>query len=160
MVAYHDKEWGFPVYDDRVLFEFIILEGCQAGLSWSTVLKKRENYRKAFDNFDAIKIARYTQKKIEKLLQNPGIIRNKLKVNAAVKNAQGFLAIQKEYGSFVKYIWSFTPRRAGRIGRVDHTDSAGDVKERLCFPRIPAGRRLRAISFRSLSALRACEGGR
>lgn len=111
MVDYHDKEWGFPVYDDRVLFEFIILEGCQAGLSWSTVLKKRENYRKAFDNFDAVKIARYRQKKIDTLLNNPGIIRNKLKVNAAVKNARGFLDIQKEFGSFAKYIWSFTENK-------------------------------------------------
>ncbi len=102
---YHDNEWGNPVYDDRLLFEFIILEGAQAGLSWVTILKKREGYREAFDNFDAKKIARYDERKIEELLANPGIVRNKLKVNAAVGNAKAFLNIQKEFGSFSKYIW-------------------------------------------------------
>jgi DNA-3-methyladenine glycosylase I len=106
-IDYHDKEWGVPVHDDRVLFEFLILEGAQAGLSWITILKKRENYRKAFDNFDPEKIARYSEKKVEKLLNNEGIIRNKLKINAAIQNAKSFLKIQKESGSFDKYIWQF-----------------------------------------------------
>lgn len=106
-MKYHDEEWGVPVHDDRTLFEMLILEGAQAGLSWSTILKKREGYRQAFDRFDAEKIARYDQKKIEQLLQNPGIIRNRLKINAAVENAKRFLAIREEYGSFDRYIWSF-----------------------------------------------------
>lgn len=106
-IAYHDNEWGVPVHDDSTLFEFLILEGAQAGLSWSTVLKKRENYRKAFDNFDYKKIAKYTQSDRERLLANPGIIRNKLKVNAAIVNAQAFMEVQKEFGSFDKYIWNF-----------------------------------------------------
>ncbi len=106
-VAYHDDEWGVPVYDDGTLFEFLTLEGAQAGLSWYTVLRKRENYREAFDNFDAIKVAKYSEKKIEKLLQNPGIIRNRLKVRATVNNAQRFLEVQKEFGTFSDYIWTF-----------------------------------------------------
>jgi DNA-3-methyladenine glycosylase I len=106
-IDYHDTEWGVPVHNDRMLFEMLILEGAQAGLSWSTVLKKREHYRKVYDNFDAAKIARYTEKKKEKLLSDPGIIRNKLKVNASINNAKFFLATQKEFGSFDKYIWSF-----------------------------------------------------
>jgi DNA-3-methyladenine glycosylase I len=105
---YHDEEWGVPLYDDNKLFEMLCLEDAQAGLSWYTVLTKRENYRKAFDGFDAIKIARYSDKKMEALLQNPGIIRNRLKVKAFVQNAQAFLEIQKEFGSFSKYIWQFT----------------------------------------------------
>lgn len=109
--AYHDTEWGVPVHDDRLLFEFLILEGAQAGLSWSTILKKREEYRKAFDNFDAVKIACYSDRKIQKLLQNNGIIRNRLKVHAAVTNARAFLKIQKQYGSFNSYIWSFTGQK-------------------------------------------------
>lgn len=104
---YHDKEWGVPVYDDATLFEFLILETFQAGLSWITVLKKRENFRKAFDNFDYKKIATYDQKKVDALLQNEGIIRNKLKVNATITNAQSYIKIQKEFGSFSKYIWNF-----------------------------------------------------
>ena len=107
MIAYHDKEWGVPVHDDRLLFEFLILEGAQAGLSWSTILNKRENYRKAFDNFDAEKIATYDARKIKKLLTDPGIVRNKLKVAAAVQNARAFLAVQKDFGNFDAYIWSF-----------------------------------------------------
>ncbi|HID80772.1 MAG TPA: DNA-3-methyladenine glycosylase I [Chromatiales bacterium] len=106
-LAYHDEEWGVPVHDDRLLFEFLILEGAQAGLSWSTILKKREGYRAAFDNFDAKKIARYSDKKIEKLLQNPEIVRNRLKVNATVTNAKLFLEVQKEFGSFDAYSWGF-----------------------------------------------------
>ncbi|MBR9845096.1 MAG: DNA-3-methyladenine glycosylase I [Algicola sp.] len=105
--AYHDKEWGVPVRDDDTLFEFLILETFQAGLSWITVLKKRENFRKAFDNFDYKKIATYNQNKIDSLLQNEGIIRNKLKVKATITNAQAFMTIQKEFGSFSKYIWDF-----------------------------------------------------
>lgn len=106
-IAYHDTEWGVPVYDDDTLFEFLILETFQAGLSWITVLKKRENFRKAFDNFDYKKIANYTENHIEELLQNEGIIRNKLKVKATITNAQAFLKIQDEFGSFSKYIWGF-----------------------------------------------------
>ena len=106
-IAYHDNEWGVPVHDDRHLFEILILEGAQAGLSWITILKKRDNYRRAFDNFDARKIARYDARKVQKLLADPGIVRNKLKVNAAVQNAKAFLAVQKEFGSFDKYIWQF-----------------------------------------------------
>ena len=106
-VAYHDQEWGVPVYDDATLFEFLTLETFQAGLSWITVLRKRENFRKAFDQFDYKKIAKYNQKKIDALLQNEGIIRNKLKVNAAVTNAIAFMEVQTEFGSFSKYIWGF-----------------------------------------------------
>ena len=105
--AYHDEEWGVPVIDDETLFEFLILETFQAGLSWITVLKKRENFRKAFDKFDYKKIANYNQKKIDSLLQNEGIIRNKLKVNATITNALAFMKIQDDYGSFSKYIWDF-----------------------------------------------------
>ncbi len=106
-IEYHDKEWGRPVHDDRLLFEFLILEGAQAGLSWLTVLRKRENYRKAFDHFDPAKIARYNDKKVKELLSNEGIIRNRLKIASAVRNAKAFLDVQKEFGSFDKYIWQF-----------------------------------------------------
>ena len=106
-IQYHDREWGVPVHEDRKQFEFLILEGAQAGLSWSTVLNKREGYRKAFANFDPVKVARFSEKKIETLIQNPSIIRNRLKITAAVSNARAFLAIQKEYGSFDTYIWAF-----------------------------------------------------
>jgi len=105
--AYHDEEWGVPLHDDRALFEFLILEGAQAGLSWITILKKRPAYRTAFDQFDAARIARYDANKIESLLQNPGIVRNRLKVQAAVANAQKFLAVQEEFGSFDAFIWRF-----------------------------------------------------
>ncbi|MFA8433242.1 MAG: DNA-3-methyladenine glycosylase I [Marinifilaceae bacterium] len=105
--AYHDTEWGVPVHDDRLLFEFLILEGAQAGLSWSTILKKRENYRIAFDNFDPKKVAQYGEDKYEELLKNEGIIRNRLKIKSAITNAQQFLKIQEEFGSFDQYIWSF-----------------------------------------------------
>ena len=104
---YHDTEWGVPLHDDRALFEFLILEGAQAGLSWHIVLKKRENYRAAFDQFDPVKVARYTPAKIAKLLANPGLIRNRLKIASAVRNARAFLAVQEEFGSFDKYIWRF-----------------------------------------------------
>ncbi len=106
-VKYHDEEWGVPVHDDKVHFEFLILEGAQAGLSWITILRKRENYKKAFDNFNVKKVARYTEKRIEKLLLNAGIIRNKLKVRSAVSNAKAFIEVQKEFGTFDKYIWQF-----------------------------------------------------
>ena len=104
---YHDEEWAVPVYNDKTLFELLTLEGAQAGLSWLTILKKRENYKKAFDNFNVIKIANYNRNKIESLLNNSGIIRNKLKIESTVNNAKSFIKIQKEYGSFSKYIWSF-----------------------------------------------------
>lgn len=107
MIAYHDQEWGLPLHDDRMLFEFLILEGAQAGLSWQTILNKREAHRRAFDHFDARKIARYSDKKIERLLTNPGIVRNRLKVTGTVKNARAFLAVQKEFGTFDAYIWQF-----------------------------------------------------
>jgi DNA-3-methyladenine glycosylase I len=106
-IDYHDKEWGVPVHDDRTHFEMIVLDGAQAGLSWITILKRRESYRKAFDNFDPVKVSRYGEKKIKELLENPGIIRNRLKVNSAVQNAKAFLDVQKEFGTFDKYIWQF-----------------------------------------------------
>ncbi len=106
-IEYHDKEWGVPVYDDRVQFEFLLLEGAQAGLSWSTILNKREGYRKAFVDFDVEKVARFTKKRVEKLLGDPGIVRNRLKVQSAVTNAQAFIRVQEEFGSFSKYIWGF-----------------------------------------------------
>ncbi len=104
---YHDEEWGKPVYDDETLFEFLVLESFQAGLSWYTILKKRENFRRAFDNFDYNKIANYSDEKLEKLLNNAGIIRNRLKILATINNAQRFQELQKEFGSFSKYIWEF-----------------------------------------------------
>jgi len=110
-VKYHDKEWGVPVHKDRKLFEFLILEGAQAGLSWLTILKRREGYRRAFADFDAEKVARFSKKKIEKLLLDPGIIRNRLKVAAAVTNAKAFLDVQEEFGSFDKYSWQFVDGR-------------------------------------------------
>ena len=106
-IAYHDKEWGVPVHDDRTFFEFLILEGAQAGLSWDTILRKRDAYRKAFDNFEPAKVARYSEAKMAKLLLNEGIIRNRLKIKSAVENAKAFIKVQKEFGSFDKYIWSF-----------------------------------------------------
>jgi DNA-3-methyladenine glycosylase I len=109
---YHDTEWGVPVHDDRRLFEFITLEGAQAGLSWVTVLRKRENYRKLFDDFNVNKIARYNKRKVESLLKNPGIIRNRLKVESTISNARAFLQIQQEFGSFDNYIWHFTNGKA------------------------------------------------
>ena len=107
MIEYHDTEWGVPLHEDRKLFEFLLLDNAQAGLSWQTILNKRENYRKAFDNFDPAKIARYNKRKITSLLNNPGIVRNRLKVQSAVTNARIFLEIQAEFGSFDTYIWQF-----------------------------------------------------
>jgi DNA-3-methyladenine glycosylase I len=106
-IRYHDEEWGVPVHDDRMLFEFLILEGFQAGLSWHCILKKRENFREAFDGFDPLKVSKYGKKKIEALMQDAGIIRNRLKIQAAVSNAKAFLGVQKEFGSFDRYIWGF-----------------------------------------------------
>lgn len=108
---YHDNEWGVPVYDDHKQFEFLVLESAQAGLSWLTILKRRDNYRKAYDNFDPVKVANYGDRKIKELLNNEGIIRNKLKINASVNNAQLFLDIQKEYGSFCDYLWGFVDNK-------------------------------------------------
>ena len=106
-VAYHDEEWGVPVYDDRILFEFLILEGAQAGLSWSTILKKRPSYRLAFDNFNPAVVAAYGEQTIASLLVNPGIVRNRLKINAAVENGRAFLRLQEEFGAFYNHIWQF-----------------------------------------------------
>jgi DNA-3-methyladenine glycosylase I len=106
-VRYHDEEWGVPLHDDRTFFEFLILEGAQAGLSWSTILNKRENYRRAFDNFEPERVARFDRRRIQKLLANPGIVRNKLKIASSVENAKAFLRLQEEFGSFDRYIWQF-----------------------------------------------------
>ncbi|HUJ11400.1 MAG TPA: DNA-3-methyladenine glycosylase I [Verrucomicrobiae bacterium] len=111
MIQYHDTEWGVPVHDDRKLFEFLVLDAMQAGLSWRTVLHKRQKFRKAFDNFDAEKVARYSEKRVAKLLQDPGIIRNRLKVHSAVTNARAMLAAQEQFGSFDRYIWQFVGGR-------------------------------------------------
>jgi DNA-3-methyladenine glycosylase I len=126
MVEYHDQEWGVPVHDDRVLFEFLILEGAQAGLSWSTILKKREAYRKAFNRFDPRKVARYGEEKIATLLENPGIVRNRLKIRGTVRNAQAFLAAQQEFGSFDAYIWRFVDGRPKQT----RLRNMGDVQAR------------------------------
>jgi DNA-3-methyladenine glycosylase I len=110
-IVYHDEEWGVPQHDDQRLFELLILEGAQAGLSWSTILNKRAGYRKAFDNFDARRVARYDQRKVKQLLANPEIVRNRLKIHAAIQNAKAFLAMQKEFGSFDRYLWGFVGNR-------------------------------------------------
>jgi DNA-3-methyladenine glycosylase I len=114
-IIYHDSEWGVPQHDDRALFEFLVLEGAQAGLSWTTILNKRENYRRAFDKFDVKKVARYDSTKIEELLADAGIIRNRLKINSAIKNAQLFLEVQKEFGSFDAYVWQFSDKRPTKV---------------------------------------------
>lgn len=113
-VEYHDREWGVPVYDDRTHFEFLILEGAQAGLSWITILKRRDGYRRAFANFDPKKVARFTSKDVTRLMKDPGIIRNRLKIESTIDNAKHFLAVQKEFGSFSKYIWSFVDHKVSR----------------------------------------------
>ncbi|MFN2510332.1 MAG: DNA-3-methyladenine glycosylase I [Pyrinomonadaceae bacterium] len=110
-IAYHDREWGVPLHDDRLLFEFLILEGAQAGLSWETVLQKRDNYRAAFDNFDPTKVAKYNPRKVQRLLDNAGIIRNRLKIASAIQNARAFIAVQHEFGSFDEYLWRFVDNR-------------------------------------------------
>jgi len=110
-ITYHDKEWGKPQHNDQKLFEFLILEGAQAGLSWTTILKRRDGYRKAFSDFDVLKVSKYTQKRVEKLLKDESIIRNKLKINSAINNAKQFLKIQEEFGSFDKYLWGFVKHK-------------------------------------------------
>ncbi|QNK76637.1 DNA-3-methyladenine glycosylase I [Winogradskyella sp. PAMC22761] len=126
--AYHDEEWGVPVFDDKTLFEFLILETFQAGLSWITILRKRENFRKAFDNFDYKKIAAYKSSKEEELLQNAGIIRNKLKIKATISNAQAFMEIQKEFGSFSKYIWAFVDGKPKKNSFESFKDSPSNTE--------------------------------
>lgn len=128
-VDYHDKEWGVPVHDDYVHFEFLILEGAQAGLSWSTILKKRAGYRNVFAGFDPQKVARFTESKVEKILKDPGIVRNRLKVNAAVNNARRFLEVQKEFGSFDKYIWGFVGHKPMVNKRKSLTEIPATTKE-------------------------------
>lgn len=128
-IDYHDNEWGVPVHDDKTHFEFLILEGAQAGLSWSTILKKREGYRKAFADFDPAKVARFSQSKIDKILLDPGIVRNKLKVHSAVNNAKRFLEVQKEFGSFDKYIWQFVGGKPIDNKRRDMKEIPATTKE-------------------------------
>ncbi|MGH9681276.1 MAG: DNA-3-methyladenine glycosylase I, partial [Candidatus Acidiferrales bacterium] len=140
MIRYHDREWGVPVHDDRALFEFLILEGAQAGLSWETVLRKRDRYREVLDGFDPRKIARYDSKKVRALLADPGIIRNRLKISSVISNAQAYLAVRDEFGSFDAYIWQFTegkPRQNSRRGmksvpaRTPESDAmCNDLKKR------------------------------
>lgn len=121
-IKYHDEEWGKPVYDDKILFEFLILEGAQAGLSWITVLRRRETYRKAFAYFEVEKVAAFTETDVERLMNDPGIIRNKLKINSAILNAQLFIAVQKEFGSFSAYLWAFMPDGKPQVNHVkDHS---------------------------------------
>jgi DNA-3-methyladenine glycosylase I len=122
MIRYHDEEWGVPLHDDRALFEFVILEGAQAGLSWSTILNKRERYREVFDHFDAAKIAKYGDRKVGQLLADPGIVRNKLKIASTIQNAKSFLAVQKEFGSFDAYLWQF-------VGGKPIINARGSLKE-------------------------------
>jgi DNA-3-methyladenine glycosylase I len=131
-IRYHDEEWGEPVHDDNVHFEFLILEGAQAGLSWSTILKKRDGYRKAFANFDPKKVARFTEAKLEKILLDPGIVRNRLKVYAAANNARRFLEVQEEFGTFDKYIWGFVGgkpivNKRKSLGEIPATTPASDA---------------------------------
>lgn len=128
-VKYHDEEWGVPVHNDQIHFEFLILEGAQAGLSWSTILKKREGYRKVFANFDPTKVSKFTDKKLEKILLDPSIVRNRLKVFAAVNNAKRFLEIQKEFGSFDNYIWSFVDNKPIQNKRKSLKDVPATTKE-------------------------------
>jgi DNA-3-methyladenine glycosylase I len=121
-IEYHDREWGVPVKDDRTLFEFLVLEGAQAGLSWDTVLKKRQHYRKVFDGFDPAKIAKWDDKKKARLMQDEGIIRNRAKIEAAVVNAKAFLAVQREYGSFARYVWGFVDGKPVQGKRKDRSE--------------------------------------
>jgi DNA-3-methyladenine glycosylase I len=132
-IRYHDEEWGVPLHDDRKLFEFLLLEGAQAGLSWITILKKRENYRNAFDNFNPEKIARYDADKIRSLLSDTGIVRNRLKIQSAVQNAKAFLAVQKEFGSFDSYIWQFTDGKPLKNRRKTPEDIPSETKESLAM---------------------------
>lgn len=133
MIAYHDTEWGVPVHDDRTLFEFLVLESAQAGLSWLTILRKRENFRKAFAHFDPVKVSRFTQKNVERLLQDEGIIRNHLKIKAAIHNAKQFLAVQKECGSFSDYLWQFVGGKPMNAKRKTMKDIPAITKEAEAF---------------------------
>ena len=130
-IRYHDEEWGFPVHDDRTLFEFLVLEGAQAGLSWSTILNKRENYRRAFDNFDPARVARFDSRKVKTLLSDQGIVRNRLKITSAVQNAKAFLRVQQEFGSFDRYIWQFvggnTKVNPWKVRKVPATSAESDA---------------------------------
>lgn len=132
-IEYHDKEWGVPVYEDQKIFEFLVLESAQAGLSWITILRKRENYRKAFAGFDPKKVARFTEAKVKKLMQDAGIVRNELKIRAAINNAQRFLDVQKEFGSFSKYIWGFVDHEPvqNRIKKPDQIRATTEISEAL-----------------------------
>ncbi|MFX1256098.1 MAG: DNA-3-methyladenine glycosylase I [Promethearchaeota archaeon] len=133
MIEYHDKEWGVPAHDDRELFEFLILEGAQAGLSWSTILKRRQAYQQAFDNFNPQKVAKYSEKDIENLIANTGIIRNKLKIKSAINNAQKFLQVQEEFGSFNKYIWQFVDYRPiqNRFQNLSELPASTDISKKM-----------------------------
>jgi len=122
-MQYHDTEWGVPVHDDRTIFEFLVLEGAQAGLSWGTILRKRENFRRAFEEFDPVKVARFDGRAVRRLLQNPGIIRNRLKINSAIQNAKAFIGVQREFGSFDSYIWTFV----GGMPRVNKWKKLRDI---------------------------------
>lgn len=130
-IAYHDEEWGVPVHDDNRLFEFLILEGAQAGLSWETILRKRDNYRAAFDHFNPAKVAKYDQRKIDALLNNNGIIRNRLKINSAVTNAIAFLEVQREFGSFDKYVWPFVNGKPLKRKRGEPIPARTEISDRL-----------------------------
>ena len=132
-ITYHDKEWGRPQHNDQKLFEFLILEGAQAGLSWSTILKRRAGYRKAFSDFDALRVSKYTQKRVEKLLKDESIIRNKLKINSAINNAKQFLEIQKEFGSFDYYIWGFVNHKPikNKFKKLSDLPASTEISEKL-----------------------------
>ena len=132
-ITYHDKEWGRPQHDDTKLFEFLILEGAQAGLSWITILKRRDGYRKAFSDFDVLKVSKYTQKRVEKLLQDESIIRNKLKVNSAINNAKAFLKVQVEFGSFDEYLWGFVNHKPikNRFKKLSDIPASTEISEKL-----------------------------
>ena len=130
-IEYHDREWGVPVRDDRVLFEFLILEGAQAGLSWDTILAKRENYRRAFDGFDPKKISKYTARKKQSLMKDAGIVRNRLKIESTVTNAKAFLAVQREFGSFAAYVWQFVGGRPIRLKRGARVPARTEVSDAL-----------------------------
>lgn len=138
-IAYHDAEWGVPLHDDRTLFEFLVLEGAQAGLSWETILRKRENYRRAFDRFEPAKIAQYNEKKVTKLLSDEGIIRNRLKIYSTVGNARAFLAIQEEFGSFDAYVWRFVDGKPIRRKRGEPVHARTPMSDALSLDLIKRG---------------------
>ena len=138
-IAYHDEEWGVPVHDDKRLFEFLILEGAQAGLSWETILRKRDNYRAAFDGFDPAKVAKYNERKIDALLNDQGIIRNRLKINSAITNAKAFLQIQDQYGSFDNYVWRYVKNKPLRRKRNQPLAPRTEVSDQLSKDLIKLG---------------------